>query len=103
MSIRPIDMQVLVPRTQQIAHQKQAENQKSSLDQSFASNYMNKSVKKDSQSVKETNQNEKSNKRFDAKEKGNQSYQQNKNKTKKRKINQQPKKIKEYHKIDIKI
>jgi FKBP-type peptidyl-prolyl cis-trans isomerase len=82
MSIRPLDMQVLVPRVSQVSQQQQVANEKGNLDQSMASDMMERSVKKNNQKIVESNQKDKMNQKFDAKEKGSQDYQQNQKKKK---------------------
>ncbi|TCK97921.1 hypothetical protein EDC19_0323 [Natranaerovirga hydrolytica] len=102
MSIKPLDMQVLIPKTEEVAQRRTLENHKNPQEQAAASHMMNKKNMKNNQTVTQTNQNEKFNDTFDAKEKGKQSYQGNSNK--KKKNLQKDTGIKDKHStIDIKI
>ncbi|TCT15073.1 hypothetical protein EDC18_104223 [Natranaerovirga pectinivora] len=103
MSIRPLDMQVLIPRTEPISNLKSLENQKYILDQNNNINEANKNSLKNNQKVIESNESEKYQPSFDAKEKGSNGYNKNNNKEKKKNT----KKIEDNNKlgstIDIKI
>ena len=101
MSIRPLDMQVMVPKIQQVAEMKQVEEQKANVNQHQLGQHTTKKRDIEHKSVTPTNENEKSRNQFDAKEKGkNNYYKSNKKKQKKKKqVNQNE----STHRIDIKI
>lgn len=85
MQIRPLDMQVMVPKLQEVANMRQQENQKSALNQSEISNNQDKNHEKLEKSVKKTNEDELLKNNLDARDKGSNEYTSNgKNKSPKK-------------------
>lgn len=73
--IRPIEMQMLLPRTESVGNVRQFENQRVVNDNSFAANQVAKEVKHNSETVIPKDANEFAEYQYDAKEKGNGAYQ----------------------------
>lgn len=82
MSIRPIDMQVMIPKTSEIGKTQQAELQKPNSEQMQFSEQMQKHIVQNQQQVSETNKSEKNIIREDESKK-NQSSNKNKKNNKK--------------------
>lgn len=82
--IRPIEMQMLLPRTESVGNTQQFENQRVVNENSFAANQVAKEVKHNSETVIPKDANEFAEYQYDAKEEGNGTYQ-NPRKQKKRK------------------
>lgn len=102
MAIRPLDMQVMVPKLQELSHMKQLENQKSMLDQNQIANNTNKQTTHSQQSVEKSDKDERSENHADAKEESKNKYgYKPPNKEKKEGEPKPP--PKSYHKIDIKV
>ncbi len=59
MSIRPVDMQVIVPKTSEIAHLRQIEEAKHGLNQHQFADQMEKGVQRETQTVIQTHKTEK--------------------------------------------
>ena len=83
MALGPIEMNVVVTRSQDISLFKQNEDNKPVIDQSNIQVNMQKKVQDQNQQVKQADNAEYHQYRYDAKEKGNGSYQENKNRNKK--------------------
>ncbi|MCT4688255.1 hypothetical protein [Vallitalea sp.] len=105
MSIRPLDMQVMLPKTQEIANIKHLDQQKANINQHNIAHSMNSKVENETKNVVKSNENEKAYSRSDAKEKGNNKYQNNKKKkdNKKEGSNKGKKNYVGRTKIDIRI
>jgi hypothetical protein len=102
MAIRPLDMQVMVPKLQEVAQMKHAENQRSNLEQSHIANQNNKDIQHDQHRVKHSSEGQETDAQADAKEEGKNTYgYQPPNK--KRDQTKEKKKPKSYHKIDVRI
>lgn len=92
MSIRPIDMQVMIPKTSEIGKTQQAELQKPNSEQMQFSEQIQKHVTQNQQQVPETNKSEKNIIREDESKKNQSSNKNNKNnKNNKRKNNNENK------------
>lgn len=84
MTIRPIDLNGTIQRTQDVGNLKQQEDVKPHVDQHNIQGAVVREEKRLSSQVIETNETAKEEYRYDAKEKGNSEYQNNKkNKNKK--------------------
>ena len=81
--IRPIEMQMLLPRTESVGNTQQFENQRVVNENAFAANQVAKEVKHNSETVIPKDANEFAEYQYDAKEEGNGTYQ-NPRKQKKR-------------------
>jgi hypothetical protein len=102
MALRPLDMQVMVPKLQEVAQMKHLENQRSNLEQSNIANQHNKDIQHDQHRVKHSSEGQGTDAQADAKEEGKNTYgYQAPNK--KRDEEKEKKKPKSYHKIDIRI
>ncbi len=73
--IRPIEMQMLLPRTESVGNTQQFENQRIVNENSFAANQVAKEVKHNSETVIPKDANEFAEYKYDAKEEGNGTYQ----------------------------
>lgn len=85
--IRPIETQMLLPRTESVGQSQQHENQKVVNDNTFAANEVAKEVKQNSETVVKKDSNEFTQYQYDAREEGNGTYENPKKKRKK--INKQ--------------
>lgn len=103
MAIRPLDMQVMVPKLQELAQMKQLENQKSMLDQSQINNSANKQIMHNQQSIVKSDKDEKSDNHADAKDEGKNKYGYKPPSNGKKESEPKPKPPESYHKIDIKV
>lgn len=102
MAIRPLDMQVMVPKLQEVAHMRHAENQRGTVSQNNIANTTKNNVQQNQQTVVKSNEDQKSDSQADAKEEGKNKYgykKPNPNK-KKEEVHEPPK---SYHKIDIQV
>lgn len=72
--IRPIEMQMLLPRTESVGNTQQFENQRVVNENSFAANQVAKEVQHNSETVIPKDANEFAEYQYDAKEKGNGTY-----------------------------
>jgi len=102
MAIRPLDMQVMVPKLNEVSHMKQLENQKSMLDQSQIMNSASKQTQHTQQSVVKSDKDEKSDNHTDAKDEGKNKYGYKPPKKEKKEDEPKPPPA-SYHKIDIKV
>ncbi|MBQ9983214.1 MAG: hypothetical protein IJP29_01355 [Lachnospiraceae bacterium] len=73
--IRPIEMQMLLPRTESVGNSQQFENQRVVNENSFAATQVAKEVKHNSETVIPKDANEFAEYQYDAKEEGNGTYQ----------------------------
>ena len=73
--IRPIEMQMLLPRSESVGNTQQFENQRVVNENAFAANQVAKEVKQNSETVIRKNPNEFAEYKYDAKEEGNGTYQ----------------------------
>lgn len=73
--IRPIEMQMLLPRTESVGNTQQFENQRVVNENSFAANQVAKEVKQNSETVIPKDANEFAEYQYDAKEEGKGTYQ----------------------------
>lgn len=73
--IRPIEMQMLLPRTESVGNTQQFENQRVVNENSFAANQVAKEVKHNSETVIPKDANEFAEYKYDAKEEGKGTYQ----------------------------
>ena len=73
--IRPIEMQMLLPRTESVGNTQQFENQRIVNENSFAATQVAKEVKHNSETVIPKDANEFAEYQYDAKEEGNGTYQ----------------------------
>lgn len=103
MSIRPLDLQVLIPKTSEVAHKKQLENQKHSFEQAINSDELKKQVQAKNEKVIKSKDKEKTNNHHDAKQKSKQTYQAPTKNKQKRKKQQEKENNKSELKIDIRI
>ncbi len=82
--IRPIEMQMLLPRTESVGNTQQFENQRVVNENTFAANQVAKEVKHNSETVIPKDANEFAEYQYDAKEEGNGTYQDPRKKKKRR-------------------
>lgn len=73
--IRPIEMRMLLPRTESVGSNQQYENQRIINDNSHAAQQVAKETKQNSETVNKKDANEFAEYKYDAKEKGNGTYQ----------------------------
>lgn len=81
--IRPIEMQMLLPRTESVGNTQHFENQRVANDNSFAANQVAREVKHNSETVIPKDANEFAEYQYDAKEEGNGTYKNPKRQQKK--------------------
>ena len=104
MSIRPLDMQVMVPKLQEVAHMKQVEHQKAGLNQQEIGHNLEKKNEKAQSSVEGAPEESYLQNHADAKEKGKNTYDaKGKKKDEKNSANNKPDDNNSGHRIDIKI
>lgn len=104
MAIRPLDMQVMVPKLQNVAQMKHAEMQKAGIDQSNISNTSQKEVSHNQQSVVQSHKDQEMDHNADAKEESKSKYMAYKKPDGKHKNEEKkPPEEASYHKIDIKV
>lgn len=84
--IRPIEMQMLLPRTESVGTDQHHENQRVVNENSFAANEVAKEVKHNSETVIKKDPNEFAEYQYDAKEEGNGTYQNPQKRRKKKQI-----------------
>lgn len=77
MSIRPLDMQVMVPKTQEIANIRHLAQQKSNINQQNIAQTVNNNIQNQLKNVVKPSQNEKAYTNSDAKKKGKKKYHSN--------------------------
>lgn len=83
--IRPIEMQMLLPRTESVGNNQQHENQRVVNENTYAANEVAKEVKHHSETVIKKDANEFAEYQYDAKEEGNGTYRDNSGKRRKHK------------------
>lgn len=84
MSIRPIDIITIAPKSQEAANQQLGEQHRLQQNQSNMENSFQQHIKQSTEQVVQYTPSENSPYRYDAKEKGNGSYQDTKNKKRKK-------------------
>lgn len=99
MSIRPLDMQVMVPKLQEVSRMQHLEQQKSGVMQQEVANNMKRNTEKNQKTVNKSKEDQKSSNDADAKKEGRNKYQKTKGTNNKKKIE----KSSSNHRIDIKI
>lgn len=99
MSIRPLDMQVMVPKLQEVSRMQHLEQQKSGVMQQEVANNMKRNTEKNQKTVNKSKEDQKSSNDADAKKEGRNKYQKTKGNNNKKKIE----KASSNHRIDIKI
>lgn len=88
--IRPVEMQMLLPRTESVGSTQQYENQKVVNENAYAANEVQREVKQNSETVIRKDANEFAEYQYDAKEEGNGTYQDpRKRRSKTKKANQE--------------
>lgn len=80
MSIRPIDVVMMPPKSQEVSNQQQGDSHRLVHAQEQANVHFNKEIKHNTKKTVETKKNQKQDKKFDAKEKGNGTYSQQRRK-----------------------
>lgn len=85
--IRPIEMQMLLPRTESVGNNQHFENQRIVNENMHAANQVAKEVKHNSETVIKKDPNEFAEYKYDAKEKGNGTYQDIRKNNKQKKMN----------------
>ncbi|PKM49870.1 MAG: hypothetical protein CVV02_14100 [Firmicutes bacterium HGW-Firmicutes-7] len=104
MSIRPLDMQVMVPKLQEVAQMKQMEQQRSGINQQDITHNQHKKNEKAQKSVEKTSEENLLQNQADAKDKGNNEYDSHgKKKNKNKDIKEETGSNGGRNKIDIKI
>jgi len=103
MSIRPLDMQVMVPKLNEVAQLKQLEHQRAGLNQQEIAHSFDKKNEKAQSSVEKAQEDSLLQNHADAKEKGKNTYERKSKKNKKENSNNKPQDSSPGHKIDIKI
>lgn len=105
MPIRPIDMQVMLPKLQEVSQMRHAEQQRAGLAQDQSAQMTEKNITRNHQTVIKSNQDERAQNEADAREKGKNTYQSMKKRTKDEVEEEAKKKQKSSgaHKIDIQI
>ncbi len=105
MPIRPIDMQVAIPKLSEVSRMSHLEQQKAGLQQNQNAVSHEKGVRQENQSVNQTNRDEQAGSEADAREEGRNLYQRPSSKKTKnhQKDQKEPSDDGTYHKIDIRI
>ncbi|QUI23252.1 hypothetical protein HZI73_13575 [Vallitalea pronyensis] len=101
MSIKPLDMQVMIPKTQKVASIRHLEQQKAHVNQDQIAQTVKQQVKDKNQQVIKSNENEKFNNEADARKKGKNTYHGKRNG--KHKNKKESGKSPSRHHIDIRI
>lgn len=103
MPIRPLDMQVMVPKMQEVAKMRQNENQKSGINQNNIATTTKNETKLSQQTVTSSGKDQEADHNADAKDESKNKYGYTAMKKKKKKDDDKPKQPASYHKIDVKI
>lgn len=103
MSITPIDMVTMAPKSQEVSQHKQQEVQKPFQEQLQASSQFKSEIRHNSQQAVKTSKGDNPAYRYDAKEKGNNSYQDSKQKKKQKEKETESGSRKKTNSIDIRI
>jgi hypothetical protein len=101
MPIRPLDMQVMLPKMQEVARMRQNENQKSGINQNNIATTTKNETKLSQKTVTSSGKDQEADNNADAKEEGKNKYGYKP--TKKKKEDNNPPIDGSYHKIDVKI
>ena len=102
MSIRPMDLQVMVPRLSEVSRLSQLQQERGSIDQQQIASTLGKEQEKEKRGIVQPKEQEKMHNHADAKEKGSNGYHQDK----KRKNSEKEKseeKQQSIYKIDVRI
>ncbi len=102
MPIRPLDMQVMVPKLQNVAQMKHTENQRAGVNHSNMAATTNKQNTHNQQSVMQSHKDQEMDHQTDAKDEGKNKYAY-KRPTGKKKEEKESLKEGSYNKIDIKV
>jgi len=102
MTIRPLDMQVMIPKLQEVAKIRQTENQRAGINQSNLSDTTQKETSHTGHSVGSSHKDQETDHNADAKEESKNKYGY-KPSNKKKKEDNNPPADGSYHKIDVKI
>lgn len=103
MSIRPLDMQVMVPKLQEVASMRHTENQKGAVSQNNIANTMKHQTEHNQQSVVKSDEDQKPDAHADAKDEGKNKYGYSKPNSQEKQDNKSSEPPRSYHKIDIQI
>jgi hypothetical protein len=107
MSIRPLDLQVMIPQLQEVSRISHLDQQKGQLQQQNIANTLNKNTLSQEQTVTTSHEQDKTKNEQDAKEEGKNGYYSNprdrKNNQNKQENNDEADNQTPRHKIDIKI
>jgi hypothetical protein len=103
MSIPPIEIAAMVPKSQQVSHFKHQEAQKPFNEQFQLNSQFNNEIKHNNKQTVKTSKSDDNDKRYDAKEKGNNSYHGSNKKNKKKSKDNTPEGYVRPGSIDIKI
>ncbi len=101
MSLKPLDMQVMIPKTQEIAQLNHLRQQQGHLNQNQIHHTMSQTVQKEIKNVNKPNEKEQAFSKFDAKEEGKNAYHQTPHQKKKKEMPK--KKTLKTNRIDIRI
>lgn len=103
MPIRPIDMQVAIPKLSEVSRMSHLEQQKAGLHQNQNTLTADKNTSKENRSVSSSHKDNKSDSEADARKKGRNTYVNNKKKGKGTDGSDDDQRPKSNHKIDIRI
>lgn len=104
MAIRPLDMQVMIPKLQDVTRMTHLDQQKGQVMQENIANTMQKETDMQGHTVVQSNEEEKTRNEQDAKEQGKNAYYRDPRERKKEQNDQDKDEVPaSYHKIDIKI
>lgn len=103
MAIRPLDMQVMVPKMQEVARMRQNENQKAGINQNNIATTTKNETKMSQQTVTSSGKDQEADHNADAKEESKNKYGYKPTKKKKAQDDKKPPEEGSYHKIDVKI
>ena len=103
MSIRPLDMQIMVPKLQEASSIKQMEQQKESMNQQSLAAYQDKKHQTNQHIVVHTGEEEALRDQMDAKEKSKNPYESQKHKKSKKDSSEEEEAILPVHRIDVRI
>lgn len=103
MSIRPLDMQVMLPKTQEIANIRHLDQQKANVNQHNIAKTINNNINNETRNVVKSGENEKAYARADAKKKGKNKYQSGNKKKENKEKESEDFYYKSTSKIDIRI
>lgn len=102
MSIKPLDMQVMLPKIQEVANSRNVDHKRSELAQQQVAQTVQNTANKETKNVIKTNEKEKTYSQSDAKQQGKNTYGYSRKK-KNKKSTEKDKSLKKRNSIDIKI